>query len=161
DLAGSGSLVAGMDKVFPRTSNRVLSYQTSVLEAEARKLLRELGEDDSRYTLHKIRNFLLQRIYQAASGDVAAASRLSGVGPPAAGPPRGYRRRRAGSPGPCHVQALERSLARLHAGVGLGYEPEKVALKPPGAVGATRCRLPETGANNVQARKRVIAKSPR
>lgn len=31
DLAGSGSLVTGMDKVFPRTSNRVFSYQTSVL----------------------------------------------------------------------------------------------------------------------------------
>lgn len=161
DLAGSGSLVTGMDKVFPRTSNRVFSYQTSVLEAEARKLLRELGEDDSRYTLHKIRNFLLQRIYQTTSGDIAAASMLSGVCPPTADTPRFYLQPSAEHLCTCYVQALEQLLVQIYACVGLAYEPEKVSLDQPGAVGATHCLLPETVSNNVQALKQVIAKSPR
>src|SRR5690554_8025803 len=130
-----------MDKVFPRTSNRVFSYQTSVLEAEHREWIRELGEDDSRYTLHKIRSFLLRRIYQTTSGDIAAASMLSGVCPPTADTPRFYLQPSAEHLCTCYVQALEQLLVQIYACVGLAYEPEKVSLDQPGAVGATHCLL--------------------
>jgi hypothetical protein len=159
DLAGSSNLIHTLLARFPRISNQVFTNKTEALEREVRNVLRELGKEDPRFTITKVRNYTFLQLINDTH-DVAAAGLLSGVRVPSAQTPHYYLQPKAAHLRDLYVASLTRVLRQVYACAGLSYEPPQLPPKHPEgeAVGATHCLLPETIASNVKALAAIVRK---
>ncbi|MEH6671347.1 hypothetical protein [Halopseudomonas sp.] len=159
DLAGAEGMVRSLMKAYPRKSAHVFELPSAELEKEGRDVLKLLGEGDPRYTLGKVRNYVLQQLI-ADTGDVASASLLSGVPMLSARTPLYYLQLDSNYLRHIYQRSIQRILTQVYACGGLAYEPVSLDTHYECAVGASHCLLPETITANVAAMQRIVRPRP-
>lgn len=159
DLAGAAGMVRSLMKAYPRKSNHVFELPSAELEQEVRDVLKLLGEGDPRYTLGKVRNYVLQQLI-ADTGDVASASLLTGVPMLSARTPLYYLQLDSNYLREVYQRSIQRMLTQVYACGGLAYEPVSLETRYEYSVGASNCLLPETITANAAAMQRIVRTRP-
>lgn len=160
DLVGAASIVMTLKKLAPETGAAVFTCKVNHLEGEVRAILRELGDGDPRYTIHKVRAYLHRQII-ADSHDVVAASMLSGMPCLSANTPLYYSQYSVKHLRDMYCRSVQQVLVRVYACVGLQAPTYEITEVASGAVGARNCLRLETVGLNLDALLQVLRKRPK
>ena len=160
DMVGAAALVMAIRDLSPVNGTAVITCKIKDVEREIRILLGELGGEDPRYTMHKVRSYLHRQII-ADSHDVVAATMLSGMPCLSANTPLYYSQFSINHLRRLYCQSVQRVLAAVYATVGLEAPSAQIPSVPEAAVGARNCLRLATVKNNLDALLAVLRKRPR
>lgn len=160
DRVGAAALVMAIRDLSPVNGSAVITCKIKDVEREIRILLGELGGEDSRYTMHKVRSYLHRQII-ADSHDVVAATMLSGMPCLSANTPLYYSQYSINYLRRLYCQSVQRVLAAVYATVGLEAPSASIPAVPEVAVGARNCLRLDTVKANLDALLAVLRKRPR
>lgn len=160
DLVGAAGLVMALGGVASARRGGVFTCKVADLEREIRVVLNELGDGDSRFTIHKVRSYLHRQII-ADSHDVVAASMLSGVPCLSANTPLYYSQYDSTYLRTVYCRSVRRVLVGVYACVGLEALIPDVSEVAGAAVGARNCLRLDAVRANLAALLAVLRKRPR
>lgn len=160
DMVGAAALVMAIRDLSPVNGSAVITCKIKDVEREIRILLGELGGEDPRYTMHKVRSYLHRQII-ADSHDVVAATMLSGMPCLSANTALYYSQFSINHLRRLYCQSVQRVLAAVYATVGLEAPSALIPSVPEAAVGARNCLRLVTVKNNLDALLAVLRKRPR
>ena len=160
DMVGAAALVMSIRDLSPVNGSPVITWKIKDVEREIRILLGELGGEDPRYTMHKVRSYLHRQII-ADSHDVVAATMLSGMPCLSANTPLYYSQYSINYLRRLYCQSVQRVLAAVYASVGLEAPSVSIPAVPEVAVGARNCLRLDTVKANLDALLAVLRKRPR
>ena len=160
DMVGAASLVMVIRDLSPVNGSAVITCKIKDVEREVRTLLSELGGEDPRYTMHKVRSYLHRQII-ADTHDVVAATMLSGMPCLSANTPLYYSQYSINYLRRLYCQSVQRVLAAVYATVGLEAPSAPIPAVPEAAVGARNCLRLDTVKANLEALLVVLRKRPR
>ncbi|VFB18302.1 hypothetical protein [Pseudomonas fragi] len=160
DMVGAAGLVMAIRDLSPVNGSAVITCKIKDVEREIRTLLSELGGEDPRYTVHKVRSYLHRQII-ADSHDVVAATMLSGMPCISANTALYYSQYSINYLRRLYCQSVQRVLAAVYATVGLEAPSASISVVPEVAVGARNCLRLVTVKSNLDALLAVLRKRPR
>ncbi|MDI4067855.1 hypothetical protein QK416_27810 [Pseudomonas aeruginosa] len=160
DMVGAAALVMAIRDLSPVNGSAVITCKIKDVEREIRILLGELGGEDPRYTMHKVRSYLHRQII-ADSHDVVAATMLSGMPCLSANTALYYSQYSINYLRRLYCQSVQRVLAAVYATVGLEAPSAPISAVPEAAVGARNCLRLDTVKANLEALLVVLRKRPR
>ena len=160
DMVGAAALVMAIRDLSPVNGSAVITCKIKDVEREIRTLLSELGGEDPRYTVHKVRSYLHRQII-ADSHDVVAATMLSGMPCISANTALYYSQYSINYLRRLYCQSVQRVLAAVYATVGLEAPSASISVVPEVAVGARNCLRLVTVKSNLDALLAVLRKRPR
>lgn len=160
DMVGAAALVMAIRDFSPVNGSAVITCKIKDVEREIRILLGELGGEDSRYTMHKVRSYLHRQVI-ADSHDVVAATMLSGMPCLSANTPLYYSQYSINYLRRLYCQSVQRVLAAVYATVELEAPSASIPAVPEMAVGARNCLRLDTVKANLDALLAVLRKRPR
>ncbi len=160
DLVGVSTLVSALRDCFPTPTSAVFTCKIKPLEREVRALLRQLGGEDPRYTIHKLRNFLHRQIV-ADSHDIVAATMLCGVPCLSANTALYYTQYDVNYLRDLYCRSVGRVLQQIYACAGVEASIPRVPAVSKISVGARNCLRLETVRANLDAMLGVLRKRPR
>jgi hypothetical protein len=160
DMVGAAALVMAIRDLSPVNGSAVITCKIKDVEREIRILLGELGGEDPRYTMHKVRSYLHRQII-ADSHDVVAATMLSGMPCLSANTALYYSQYSINYLRRLYCQSVQRVLAAVYATVGLEAPSAPIPAVPEAAIGARNCLRLDTVKANLEALLIVLRKRPR
>jgi len=160
DMVGTAALVMAVRDLSPVNGSAIITCKVKDLEREIRTLLSELGGEDPRYTMHKVRSYLHRQII-ADTHDVVAATMLSGMPCLSANTPLYYSQYSINYLRGLYRQSVQKVLNAVYATVGLEAPSAPMPAVPEAAVGARNCLRLDTVKANLQALLAVLRKRPR
>jgi len=160
DMVGAAALVMAIRDLSPVNGSAVITCKVKDLEREIRTLLSELGGEDPRYTMHKVRSYLHRQII-TDSHDVVAATMLSGMPCLSANTPLYYSQYSINYLRGLYHQSVQKVLNGVYAAVGLEAPSAPMPAVPEAAVGARNCLRLDTVKGNLEALLVVLRKRPR
>ncbi|MDI9729823.1 hypothetical protein [Stutzerimonas stutzeri] len=160
DMVGAAALVMAIRDLSPVNGSAVITCKVKDLEREIRTLLSELGGEDPRYTMHKVRSYLHRQII-IDSHDVVAATMLSGMPCLSANTPLYYSQYSINYLRGLYHQSVQKVLNGVYATVGLEAPSAPMPSVPEAAVGARNCLRLDTVKANLEALLVVLRKRPR
>ncbi len=160
DMVGATALVMAIRDLSPVNGSAVITCKVKDLEREIRTLLSELGGEDPRYTMHKVRSYLHRQII-TDSHDVVAATMLSGMPCLSANTPLYYSQYSINYLRGLYHQSVQKVLNGVYATVGLEAPSAPMPAVPEAAVGARNCLRLDTVKANLEALLVVLRKRPR
>lgn len=160
DMVGAAALVMAIRDLSPVNGSAVITCKIKDVEREIRILLGELGGEDPRYTMHKVRSYLHRQII-ADSHDVVAATMLSGMPCLSANTALYYSQYSINYLRRLYCQSVQRVLAAVYATVGLEAPSAPIPAVPEAAIGARNCLRVDTVKANLEALLIVLRKRPR
>ncbi|GLZ27628.1 hypothetical protein Pstu01_42970 [Stutzerimonas stutzeri] len=160
DMVGAAALVMAIRDLSPVSGSAVINCKVKDLEREIRTLLNELGGEDPRYTMHKVRSYLHRQII-ADTHDVVAATMLSGMPCLSANTPLYYSQYSINHLRRLYCQSVQRVLAAVYATVGLEAPSAPIPAVSEAAVGARNCLRLDAVKANLEALLVVLRKRPR
>lgn len=159
-MVGAAALVMAIRDLSPVNGSAVITCKVKDLEREIRTLLSELGGEDPRYTMHKVRSYLHRQII-IDSHDVVAATMLSGMPCLSANTPLYYSQYSINYLRGLYHQSVQKVLNGVYATVGLEAPSAPMPSVPEAAVGARNCLRLDTVKGNLEALLVVLRKRPR
>jgi len=160
DMVGAAALVMAIRDLSPVNGSAVITCKIKDVEREIRILLSELGGEDPRYTMHKVRSYLHRQII-ADTHDVVAATMLSGMPCLSANTPLYYSQYSINYLRGLYHQSVQKVLNGVYATVGLEAPSAPMPAVPEAAVGARNCLRLDTVKANLKALLVVLRKRPR
>lgn len=160
DMVGAAALVMAIRGLSPVKGSAVITCKIKDVEREVRTLLSELGGEDPRYTMHKVRSYLHRQLI-SDTHDVVAATMLSGTPCLSAQTPLYYSQYSANYLRSLYCRSVQRVLTAVYASAGLEATVNMVTAASGTAIGARNCLRMEAVKANLEALLAVLRKRPR
>jgi len=160
DMVGAAALVMAIRSLSPVKGSAVITCKIKDVEREVRTLLSELGGEDPRYTMHKVRSYLHRQLI-SDTHDVVAATMLSGTPCLSAQTPLYYSQYSANYLRSLYCRSVQRVLTAVYASAGLEAPVNVVTAASGTAIGARNCLRMEAVKANLEALLAVLRKRPR